>query len=1495
MSYRPDDIAIISLAGRFPGANTVEEFWQNLAAGVESVRRFEPAEVQAAGVSDAQQRDCNYVPAGAPLADIDGFDAQFFGYNPKEASLMDPQQRIFLELAWEALERAGYAPNHYPGSVAVYGGVSSNDYWRQLQQRPDLTAAVGDYQTLLGNDKDFLSTRVSYKLNLTGPSLTVQTACSSSLVATVLAYQSLLTYQCDLALAGGVSIHSPQTAGYCYQPGGIFSQDGHCRPFDAQAQGTVGGNGAGIVVLKRLEEAMADGDPIYGVIRGAALSNDGAAKVGYTAPSVGGQAAAIAQALVLAEVESESLSYVEAHGTGTALGDPIEVTALSQAFASSTRQFCALGSVKGNIGHLDAAAGIAGLIKTSLALHHRQLPPSLHFQQPNPQIDFANSPFYVNRELSPWSGQTPRRAGVSAMGIGGTNAHVVLQEAPERLPSGPSRPWQLLPLSAKTPQALERAQQNLLAHLQTDNNLNLADVAYTLTMGRTAFEQRQIWLCGDRADAITQLQATAPTPIPTQERVSIAFLCPGQGSQSVDMARELYEQEPRFREVVDDCCEQLWQREGLDLRSHLYPDHPGSETAPQLNDTALAQPALFVIDYALAQLWLTWSIEPQALLGHSLGEYVAACLAGVFSLADALTLVTRRGQLMQGMPPGRMLSVPLAAEDLAPYLGDEVWLAVHNGPKLSALSGTPLAIAELEARFQAEGLPYRLLKTSHGFHCPLMAAAREPLMDLLRQMSLQAPQRPLLSNVTGTWLTADQAQNPDYWAEQLSQPVRFHQGLQTLLREQPTVLLEVGPGQTLTSLARQQSQTPVYPSLTHAKATDSDLAQLLQSVGQLWLRGATVNWTAFWAGQQRRREVLPTYPFERQRYWLEAPSSRRSQPLPSPDPSEKRLPIDQWFYSPSWSRAPQLEPPSDLQGQTWVLFLEGELFIALKHHLEAVGAEVILVQPAAEFAHQDWGYCLNPEQPEDYRRLVRSLLEHHSYPDTIVQGWSLTAPTAQEMTLDRGVYTALYLSQALADLPDPLTLWCLTHGVHDITGSEPLSPQQAPLVGASLAIAQDLSHLNCHALDLSLPDKATQEDWNALAENLVRELAHQPTEPWLAHRGGHRWLPGFLPSPLPTVAEYPKRLRPGGVYLITGGLAGLGPALAESLWQSVGAKLAFLEAEPLPPEDSLAADETAKKKYQARQRLEALGAEVFVVVAKGQDCSSLEAALTAIEAHFGGLHGVLHTAETTAEASFRPLGQTRKEDCQWQFAPKVMGLPPLAQALAGRSLDLVLVQSSIASQLGGFLAHAGANWFVDAYVQAQNRRQSTPWLAVNWEGWRFWESPSQATATLSPEEGQETLRRILNQTHLSQVVVSSQELTARLHQVHHRQRARTQDKSAPPRDSASSSIEQTVMAIWQDLLGLDAIDPHQTFLELGGHSLLAVQAISRIRDVFDLELPLRILLIEQPTVAGLAAAIAERLQTQSPEEDADLAVVQDLLDDFQDLSPDDLDELLTHQ
>ncbi|MBD1942157.1 type I polyketide synthase, partial [Coleofasciculus sp. FACHB-712] len=661
-----EGIAIIGMSGRFPGAKNVEEFWQNLRDGVESISVFTNEELIDAGIAPGLLDNPNHVKAGAVLEDVEFFDASFFGFNPKEAEMTDPQHRIFLECAWEALENAGYDTQRCESRIGVYAGASLNNYLSFNLNR-DQIGSADSFQKLIGNDKDFLTTRVSYKLNLKGPSLTVQTACSTSLVATTLACQSLLNYQCDMALAGGVSIRVPQKTGYLYQEGGILSPDGHCRAFDADAQGTIIGNGVGVVVLKRLEDAIADGDRIHAVIKGSAINNDGSEKVGYTAPSVNGQADAIAEAIALAGVDPETITYIETHGTGTRLGDPIEITALSNVFGANTekKNFCAIGSVKTNIGHLDAAAGVTGLMKTVLALKHKLIPPSLNFKQPNPEIDFANSPFYVNTQLTEWKANaTPRRAGVSSLGIGGTNAHVVLEEAPTVKASSSSRPWQLLVLSAKTESALETATANLAAHLKQHPDLNLADVAYTLQVGRRAFEHRRILVCQTVEELVNQLETPHPQKVLTHfqeptER-SIAFMFPGQGAQYVDMGRELYQTEPIFREQVDRCAALLQPHIGMDLRSLLYPNQPNPEAAAEkLKQTCFAQPALFAIEYALAQLWMSWGISPQAMLGHSIGEYVAACFAGVMSVEDALALVAIRGRLMQQMPAGAMLAVSL--------------------------------------------------------------------------------------------------------------------------------------------------------------------------------------------------------------------------------------------------------------------------------------------------------------------------------------------------------------------------------------------------------------------------------------------------------------------------------------------------------------------------------------------------------------------------------------------------------------------------------------------------------------------------------------------------------------------------------------------------------------------------------------------------------------------------------------------------------------------
>jgi amino acid adenylation domain-containing protein len=878
-----ENIAIIGMTGRFPAAKNLDEFWRNLRDGVESISFFNDEEVESSLFDGpAPKNDANFVKARAILDDPGLFDASFFNVNPKEAEVMDPQHRVFLECAWEALENAGYNPDTYRGLIGLFAGSSMNSYLlANLLAKRDLIGLVGAFQTMLGNDKDYLPTRVSYKLNLRGPSLSVQTACSTSLVAVCLACQNLLNYQCDMALAGGVSITFPRKRGQLYQEGGIISPDGHCRAFDAGAAGTVSGDGVGIVVLKRLSDALAERDHICAVIKGCAINNDGSLKIGYTAPSIDGQAEVIAMAQSNAAVEPDTISYVEAHGTGTPLGDPIEIAGLTRAFRAGTaaKGFCAIGSLKTNIGHLDVAAGVAGLIKTVLALQNRQLPPSLHFHHPHPNIDFTSSPFYVNDKLREWKPEAgPRRAGVSSFGLGGTNAHVVLEEAPIVEPSGKSRPWQLLLLSGKSAPALEKATTNLVEHLKQHPALNPADVAFTLQAGRKPFGYRRMLVCRDVSDALAVLEPRDSKRVLTRESSEdeppVVFMFPGQGAQHVNMGRELYETETVFREHVDRCCEILRPHLELDLRTILYP--PAGETeaaAKQLTQTLFTQPALFVIESALAQLWMSWGVRPRAMIGHSIGEYVAAWLAGVFTLEDALALVAARGRLVQNLPGGIMLVARIPESEVRPHLGRRLSIAAINGPSLCVVSGPADAVESFQTKLEERGVACRRLQTSHAFHSQMMEPALRPFIARVKKVKLGPPRLPWVSNVTGQWITEPEATDPNYWATHLRQTVRFSDGLAELVKEPARILLEVGPGQTLTTLARQLPargmEQSALASLNPVQEQPQEARTLLTALGRLWLAGVPVDWAGFYAQERRHRVPLPTYPFDRKRYWAE--------------------------------------------------------------------------------------------------------------------------------------------------------------------------------------------------------------------------------------------------------------------------------------------------------------------------------------------------------------------------------------------------------------------------------------------------------------------------------------------------------------------------------------------------------------------------------------------------------------------------------------------------
>jgi phthiocerol/phenolphthiocerol synthesis type-I polyketide synthase E len=882
------DIAVIGMAGRFPGAKNIDEFWQGLYSGRESVTFFTDEELKESGIDPALLANPSYIKAGAILENPELFDASFFRYSPREAEMMDPQHRLFLECAWEAVEQAGYDTDRYPGAIGVYAGASPNTYLLYsglISRQTNL-----DLPILITNERDYLTTRVSYKMNLKGPSVNVQTACSTSLVAIHMACQSLLNGECDMALAGGTSVRFPYKIGYLYQPGNIPSPDGHCRAFDEKAEGTISGNGVGVVLLKRLTDAIVDGDYIQAVIKGSAINNDGHLKVDYTSPSVEGQSQVIVEAIANARVAADSISFIEAHGTGTSLGDPIEVSALTRAFRNYTDKngFCAIGSVKTNVGHLDAAAGVTGFIKTVMALKHRMIPPTLHFQKANPRIDFKNSPFYVNNKLMAWEAQYPRRAGVSSFGIGGTNAHLILEEAPVIEASGESRPWQLLLLSARTDAALEAATINLVEYLKGDSDINLADAAYTLQVGRKAFNHRRILVCRDINDAIQTLEERDVKRIQSSlnEAVQrdVVFIFSGQGSQYVNMGLDLYRSEPVFREEMDRCFEILRSQLGMDLHDIIYPDGPVTEElSNRLTQTGYTQPALFSIEYALARLWMSWGVKPTAMVGHSIGEYVAACLAGVFSLEDALKLVAARGRLMQEMPGGAMLAVFLSEEELQPFLNDELALAVVNLPSLCVVSGEYDAVATLEKRLSEKKILCRHVRTSHAFHSKMMDPIIDKFAEQVKQVVRNAPEIRFASNMSGTWITPEEATEPEYWARHLRRTVRYSDCIRELLKEPDRILLEVGPGNTFSTLARQHpdaGEQIMLSSTRHPKEDRPDVAYILNTLGQIWMAGGEVDWSGFYQDEMRHRVPLPTYPFERQAYVIMS-----SQPVPGISPA----------------------------------------------------------------------------------------------------------------------------------------------------------------------------------------------------------------------------------------------------------------------------------------------------------------------------------------------------------------------------------------------------------------------------------------------------------------------------------------------------------------------------------------------------------------------------------------------------------------------------------
>lgn len=1476
-------IAIVGLAGRFPQAEDLDAFWRNIAGGVESLATLSDAQLDAAGVPVALRENPAYVRRGTFVEQAEHFDAGFFGYSPREAQVLDPQQRVFLECAWEAIEHAGYAPGALPESVGVYAGASMNSYVHaQLLRNLALAEAVGGYQIMLGNDKDFLCTRVSYKLGLRGPSMTIQTACSTSLVAIQVACRALQRGECDMALAGGVSITFPLGAGYLYQEGMILSPDGHCRPFDADARGTRAGAGAGIVVLKRLSEALADGDTVHAVIRGIAINNDGAGKAGYTAPSVEGQVEVIATAQALAGVAPRSIGYVEAHGTATPLGDPIEIAALTQAFRASTPDvgFCRLGSLKANLGHLDAAAGVAGLIKTVLVLKNAQLPPLVNFRTPNPALQLERSPFQASAAGSAWATEagTPRRAGVSSFGIGGTNAHAVLEEAPAQPALPAARDAQLLVLSARSDAALDAACARLAAHLEAHPEQPLADVAYTLQTGRQAFAHRRALVAPDRAAAIAALREPQRPPVHAGRHEGgtrpVAFLFSGQGSQHATMGRGLYRTEPVYRAVVDRCADILQPLIGADIRTLLHADGGGAALA----ETRITQPALFVTEVALATLWQHWGVVPQAMLGHSIGEYVAAHLAGVMSLEDALKVVAARGRLMQAMAPGSMAAVLLGAQALELWLEDGVEIAAVNAPGMCTVAGPGPAVEALLGRLAGAGIETRALHTSHAFHSAMMEPALAPFLALLEDITLAAPTRPYVSNLSGTWITPQQATSPAYWAEHLRRAVQFEAGLRTLAADPALQFVEVGPGSALTSLARLNlgagAAQRVLASMRSATEARDDTQTLLEGAGRLWLAGCPLDWAGL-NGVPRRRVPLPTYPFERQRHTIEpAAASPAAAGTTAADGVRRSSRIDDWFYAPTWARD-DTAPAAAAPGRWLVLGDGSALTQQLVAALRERAIEPVLVERA---------------RAADLAGVVRELPPGAALAGTI-NLWSLPGPAALSALDSYALLVALAAALPPASPEAPLRILHCTAGAESVLAEPVHDPRAALAVGPVLVLPAEMPGLRLRSIDL---------DADALdAQAIAAEAALAGTEPQVAWRHGLRWVRRHDRINLPAVAPQALPFPAQGVCLVTGGLGGMGLAIARWLGRHFGARLLLTARSALPPRadwDAWLAAHPADERNAAAitsiREIEAAGGEVLVAQADAADETAMAAAIADARQRFGALDAVIHAAGVSGRGSIAL--RSTLQDAAAVFAPKAGGLDVIVRLLGTQPLRFVALMSSINAVLGaaGACDYASANAVLGAFAESSARPAA--WrqvVAIDWGAWRevgmaaklqvpeamrsHWQA--HLAGAIPPEAGVQAFARVLASGR-RRVVVDTYDLVRSGELLRRPVAAAVADDNTaaatptagvpaatagttarPAMSSAyaapQTDVERRLVAIWAELLGVEGIGIHDDFFELGGHSLMATRVLSRIGETLGARLALRDI-FDAPTVQGLAARVA---------------------------------------
>lgn len=1335
MNDHVEPIAIIGLGARLPGAGDVGQYWANLRDGRESISFLRDEELLASGVSPDELANPDYVKAVPLVPDVKLFDAGLFGMTAREADICDPALRLFLEVTHAAIENSGYDVTKVGDGFGVFSASGPCDYQDHNLRQSLKYRSANIFQVSTLNNTDYSATLTAYKLNLRGPAMTIVTACSSSLVALHVACQSLRYGECDAAIAGGANVESPYGHGHLWVPGAVRARDGHCRPFDANASGTMFGSGCAAVVLKRLSDAQRDNDNIRAVVLGSAINNDGSDKVSFSAPSINGQASVIMEAMAIAGCDPSDISYVEAHGTATELGDPIEVAALTEAYrrlggGELPRDPIGVGSVKSNIGHLVWAAGVAEVVKVTSALEHEQIPPSINFTEPNPKLELERTPLFVNDSLRPWPrvDGAPRRAGVSSLGIGGTNAHAVLQEAPRRVAEPVSERPRIVVWSGRDRCAVDDARSRLSRFFSATDDATFPDAAATLQRGRTIHQVRAAVVAataGGTAGALDAERLVTSADSGPAER-SLAMLFPGQGAQHARMAAGLYEQVPFFADIVETCLAAFGEQ-GLELRD---PWHSGERDA--LIHTRLAQPALFSVEYAIAQTLLHWGLRPQVLLGHSIGELTAAAVAGVFSFEDGVRIVAARAKAMGDAPSGAMLAVSAPAGDVAGLLPDGVVVSGRNAPNRTVVAGPLDAVAALEGDLAASGIDAKRLATSHAFHSPMMAGAARTFADTMRTVTLEPPRIPIASAATGRLVTDDEAADPAFWAGQVATPVCFDRAMDTLLAE-PRMLVEVGPGHTLTGLARRHRQlrangSAVLASLGTADPDGpGDLERLLDAIGRLWVAGHDVDWSAIDEGREWQRVEVPGYPYQRDLHWV-TPTTGQAAPRRAEEPA-----ADDAAQPAAAVAAGSSEPVSPFSALTWVeapaprdhqpvsvplalalLPADPADGLAVLGPLLQSGARVIRVRPGQHFSAAGDEILVRPGEPADIERVFAQLAAEDRSPQLLVHAlaspaWDEPASGTVDDQLDLSFVSLLALVQhgtrRAVDGRFP-RLVVLASRVADVSGTEPLDPVKATVVGLARTLAREAPGVASKVIDIGT---GTTED------AVVAELGIADGHELVALRGDRRWVPGERPLDL---GAAPAEMRADGVYLITGGLGGLGLAVAKALARTGRRpRLVLAGRTALPGDAAKRAEDDISLRHVVDEieEMTKLGAQVRTMVCDVGDPRQVNRVLDVAAAHFGPVNGVLHLAGVPGDGM---LQLRALPDARAVLHPKVRGTLVLDEALRDRPpLDFFVSFSSRAALRGltGSGDYAAANAVLDALAEAAPGRPRR--LSINWPAW----------------------------------------------------------------------------------------------------------------------------------------------------------------------------------